>query len=497
MRQRTVDFNSVLKGLNLLVACGTLLVSRELDANPYVNSGTIVLATLLCLQTHVALTLERRRRDPFILLLAFSMIFYYSLRIITLTLYPFSAVFERFPYSPADSNYALFFIFVANVFLYSGFYLVRSETDLTVRLDGWKATSPARVVALLIAAIAFGYLSEGFWTEETIPRALDFLAIFFTPEIIVLLVLAYLLVYRRSLGRGFALTVAILLAVEMTMHTLVGSRSAVVGFIYSCLFVGLALRGSVAVKRKTLVLGVLLLPILVAVLVASFAISTFNRVTKESGSVLNLRSGFELASQLDQQPIDLSLDLVLPPIFARAGFFDFSAEVIAHRAQYQSVINPAAYAKSIIDNVLTPGFDVFDYPKIGNALQFVYLGWGTPQKTQVTLYYQSDQLGVYGEFYGLFGWVSLPLLFVLAVIFKRVYVGLQSSNPYRLVAKRAVMLFIFKKLVDSFGIDWIILDTLPLVSAIVLYSWFFSAKRIAAPPRNSPSGGELPGYATL
>jgi hypothetical protein len=480
---RTIDFNSLLRVANLVVAVGIVLAFREAQANPYVNEGTIALAILLCMQTHLALVLERRRRDPFIFLLAFSMTFYFSLRILTLTLYPHSDVFDRYPYDARDSSYALVFILIANVFLYGGFYLVRFKGSLQVPTGGWRARAPSRVIALLIAAICFGYLREGFWTaEDEVPRVVDFLALFFSPDIIALFSLTYYLVFRQSLGRNFGLAIALLLVLEMAVHTLFGSRSAVVGFIYSCLFVALALWGCIELRRKYVFMGAALLPVLVALLVVSFVLSTFNRTNKELGSVLTLGSAFRLATEWQsQKPLTADLDVVLPPIFSRAGFFDYSAEVIAHRQHYLSVINPVSYAKSVIDNVLTPGFDVFDYPKISNALRFAYEDLGIPEKSQVDFSYLSDQLGLYGEFYGLFGYGSLPMLFLMALILKGIYVRLHSDNPFRLVAERAVLLYVFKKIIDSYGMDWTILETLPLLTALVAYAWFFKGRRIILP----------------
>jgi hypothetical protein len=479
---RTIDFNSLLRVANLLVAVGTLLAFRQAQANPYVNEGTIALAMLLCLQTDLALVLERRRRDPFILLLAFSMTFYYSLRILTLTVYPYSDVFGRYPYDARDSSYALVFILIANIFLYGGFYLVRFKGDLHVPTDGWRARAPSRVIALLIAAICFGYLREGLWTEDTVPRIVGFIAVFFTPDIIVLFSLTYYLVFRQTLGRGFALAIALLLLIEMAVHTLLGSRSAIVGFIYSCLFVALALWGCIKLPRKYVFLGVALLPVLIALLVVSFALSTFNRANKELGSVLTLGSAIPLAAEwYGQHPVKDELDVVLPRIFGRAGFFDYSAEIIAHRQHYLSVISLGTYGKSVIDNILTPGFDVFDYPKISNALRFVYDELGTPTKLDINLSYLSDQLGLYGEFYALFAYGSLPILFLMALVLKGVYVRLHSSNPFRLAAKRAVLLYIFKKIVDSYGMDWTMLEALPLLTALVAYAWFFMGRRISLP----------------
>src|SRR5262249_27795051 len=137
--------------------------------------------------------------------------------------------------------------------------------------------------------------------------------------------------------------------------------------------------------------------------------------------------------------------------------------------------------RSIVDNLLTPGFDVYDQPKIANSLQFVYFGLGAPSKMEANEVYQSDQLGIYGEFYALFGYGCLPLLFLIGLLLKRTYVRLHSTNPFTLAAKRAVTLFIFMKLIDSFGIDWVLIESLPLVAAIYAYSVFFAGRRITEP----------------
>jgi hypothetical protein len=113
-------------------------------------------------------------------------------------------------------------------------------------------------------------------------------------------------------------------------------------------------------------------------------------------------------------------------------------------------------------------------------LRFVYQGLGAPSKEWVVAdNYQSDQLGIYGEFYGLFGYGCLPLLFLVAFAFKCAYVRLTDRTPFNLAMKRAIVLFVFVWTIDSFGVDWTILEALPLVVAMFIYAPFFSSKRAA------------------
>lgn len=497
VKTRAVDFNTLLKVANLVVTGLVLFGYGEAKNNDYLDQQTIVLAALLGAQTHLALMIERRRRDPFVILLAFEMIFYYSLRIFTLTMYPFSSVFERYSYAVSDTNYALTFILIANLFLYAGFFLGHARGNAQ-RIDshGWRATSPALAVALLIAAILFGYLTGRYWTEDNVPRAFHFLILILAPNIVVLMALSYYFLYRRSLGKKFALAIAILILLEMIVHTLIGSRSAIVGFILNWMMVTLAIAGCIQFSRKFVALGVILFPVLVLLLVASFAISTYNRAARELGSTMDIRRAIELVQESGSLlSADMSLDVLVPPIAARAGFFDFAAEIIAHRDQYRELLSLSTYGKSIIDNVLTPGFDVFDQPKTSNALQFAYRGWGAPSKQQVPDSYQSDQLGIYGEFYALFGYLSLPMLFVFAYVLKRLYVGLRSSNPFIHTLKRLVVLFVFIRTLDSFGFDWTVSETLPLVAAMVMYIVFFSSRRVRQEEQNPPAATVPPPLA--
>lgn len=483
MRDKSLDLNSVLRGANLMVAVAIVLLFGEAEHNPYLDRTTLLLGLLLCAQTQAALWLERRQRDPFVILLALEMIVYYSLRLVTLTLYQFSGVFDRFPYGPADSNRALVLILIANLFLYGALYLVKFKNNLTVTAAGWRPTAPGRTVFLLLAAVLIGYSAVSYSDPEQSSNLASLLSFFFEPRTVIMMALAYYVLFRQQLSRNFALAIAALIVIEMAVHTLAGSRSAIVAFVEICLMVVLAIRGAIHFRRKSLVLAVALSPLIVLLLVVSFAISTYNRAHRETGASFDFSQALTSAGESGAGDLAVgpALDVVLSTLFARAGFFDFSAEIIAHREEYRSVLNLPAYFKSIVDNDLTPGFDVYDQPKTALALQFVYRGWGVPSKEDTAEEYQSDQLGIYGEFYALFGYGAFPLLFFTAYLLKLLFVHLRSVNPFTHAMQRVVVLFVFVDLLHSYGIDWVIQETIPLAAAIFIYGFFFAAKRVADP----------------
>lgn len=494
----SVDVNSLLKAANAVVAGLLVFTLLGANANEYVDKPTVGLALVLTVQTHIALTLERLRRDPFAILLTFAMIFYFSFRVFTLTLFPFSIVFDRFGFDPGDANFALAFIIAASSLMYAGLIAVRFRPARAGDTSEWRGSSPRTVVAVMIVTFGLAYFSGNYWLSGGLPRAITVLRVLLSPDIVVSMALAYYLVFRDSLSRGAVIAIAVVLVLEITAHTLWGSRSAFIYFAQTFLLVALAVGGVVKLKRRHVAVGVALLPLVFMLMVLTFAISTYNRLIRSATSdtqSLNIGAALLSAKEGSSEVIKQGVDVLLPPVLARAGFFDFSAEVIAHRDQYGRVVNLPAYGKSIIDNVLTPGFDVFDQPKTANALRFVYQDVEEPSKAAVESAYQSDQLGIYGELYTLFGFGSLPLFFLLPYMLKRLYVGLRSANPFSLAMKRVVILVIFVRGIDSFGLDWIAGDMVPFVVAVWLYSVFFSARRIAGRAPNLVHDGLPPGVA--
>jgi hypothetical protein len=51
--------------------------------------------------------------------------------------------------------------------------------------------------------------------------------------------------------------------------------------------------------------------------------------------------------------------------------------------------------------------------------------------------------------------------------------------------KRVVLLFVFERILDSFGVDWTIEETIPLLVAIFIYALFFAIR----PSRTTESPG--------
>lgn len=485
MKARRVDLNSILQIANIAVSLFIVFVLLRLqtEVHDYINWHTAALGLLLALQTHLALLVERHRRDPFVLIWSFGTILYFSLRICTLYLYPVSAVFDRFHFDAADMNYGLGFVLVANLFLYAGLFSVRLKSDDHVGSRDRRATSPLLVLVLLTVTVIITYL--GSRDAAGMPRAIASLAVLLSPLIIVTMALTYWLLFRRTLSAGFKLSLAALILIEIIAHTLWGSRSAVVGFVQMYLLVSFGVIGAVTFSRRLVVWGLVAAPLMAVLLVGAFAVATFMRVNKDSGMAFDFGGAISNVGEAVRSTLGGPVaEVVIGNVLARAGFLDFSVEAIAHREEYSTVVNLPAYARSLVDNVLTPGFDLFDQPKIANSLLFVYRGWGAPSKRSVDTVggYQSDQIGLYGELYILLGFASLPVFLLFGWGVKRFYSSLRGRNPYLLAMARVMVLSFFVRTIDSFGFDWTVGEMVPLVVATFLYSVLF-ASHVPKKPR--------------
>lgn len=469
-------FSTLLLRINLLVIVSSVLSFALQGGNKYVNLGTVGWGVALAIQTHLLLQNKPMQRDPFKTLIAISMIGFYSFRILTLTLIPYSSVFDRFSFGPESLNDAIFFIILANCFLYAGLYCVGGDAGQPIRMGNWKAVPSLKPILLFTASIVFTYSKAHYWNVETIPRGAMFLVLFMLSEIVMKAILVYLLIYWTSLELRHRIGLVFLLLIETAAHTLGGSRGAVYTLGLQLLVVSLAILGTLDIPKRL----VRWMPALFAI-VAGFAFVTFNvgnhvRNNSPTGYVQAIELAHDSLLNQHQSTPDPNL---LRHVFNRLGFLDMSAEIIANHDRYDSVISFSSYGKSIVDNLLTPGFDIFNQPRISHSMKFVYADHGAPTKDMVEQDYQSDQLGIYGELFILFGaYLSLPVFFALGFLFKSIYVGLRGGDPFVHGMKRVVVLTLFVMTINSFGFDWIMIEILPVVVSIYLYRYFLPSRQI-------------------
>lgn len=469
-----IDFNKILKITNVIVL---IFLWHSYFNNPqseYVNLRTVLLASALSFQIAFFLLFEARKRDPFVLLLCLQMTVYFLFRVVTLINYEFSYVFLRYPFSAKELNYALFFILIANTVFYIGLTINSLRFNKINSILDIKPVKPYLLIVVILIGYFFSFYQKlGLASLEILFGMI--LSLFINLGTILFMVIVFLLLFKAKINNKVRIISIIAIALMVILQTLTGSRSAILGLINYLIFALLAIHDHVKVKTKYLILGSFLLPIMLGI----FAITTFLRPRLENRAVIGSET-FSVLKEFDfQGTVSEGSNLVLAGVFDRIGFLDYCAETISNADQYSQIFNPVYYFKSIVDNILTPGFTVFDTPRVSNATTFVYNNIGVPSLSKVNEAYQSDEFTLYGEFYALFGkWFSLIPIFFLGFFFKSIYLNLNQNNIYQFYLKRALILFVFYGTLNSFGLDWILLDVVAIFFTYQIFKRFFKFKEI-------------------
>lgn len=464
-----IDLNRILQILNWGILGLLWSIYFIIGDSLYVNFNSILLGTLLSFQVGVFLLVERKKRDPFVILLCLQMIVYFLFRIVTLLNYSFSNVFLRYPFTVSDLNYALIFIITANFVFYLGLSIRGLKSSIFTELHSKNPKKTYLVFLLIAIAYFFAFYDKvGLSFLEEIMSMIQSLIV--NLGTMMFMTIVYLLLFKYRINKFTKQLVVASIIIMVIIQTLTGSRSGILSIVNYLIFALLAIYDFIKVKKRYLVGSILLLPLMIII----FAVSTYLRPRLENRGKIGEET-FEVVKEFDLvETATEGSDLVLMGVFDRIGFLDYCAETITNTDKYAVIFNPVFYFKSIVDNILTPGFTVFDTPRVSNAMSYIYNGRGTPSLSKVSEAYQSDEFTLYGEFYALFGkWFSLIPLFFLGVFFKMLYLSLNPNNFYQFYLKRAIILFVFYGTLNSFGLDWILLDVTAIFFTYKLFKRFF------------------------
>lgn len=473
-KSKLVDLNSILKWLNGIFCFLFILSYLNNGPTKYVNSYTIIIGVLLSFQIGFFLFIEKRRRDPFLILLCFQMVAFFILRILTLSLDFYSVVFDRFPFNANNLNYALVFIICANFSLFAGLSLNNKKLSKINPIDEIKSEPYKTYTVVIVLFIGYMLAFAGILNLVAIGAVFNILSgLFIKLSVILFMILLYMFVFKNKLNKTTFIILSFGLILFILIQTLTGSRSAIISIINLSIFSLLAIHSCIKIKKWTIAGLVVLVPLMVSF----FLIATFLRPRLQENRTVIGKDTFEVLSDFNIiEIIKEDTYLLLSPIFDRIGFLDYTAETIANSEKYKSILSVQYFLKSIIDNVVTPGFDVFDVPLESNAMRFLYLPeFGTPLKSNVTPEsYHSDEFTFYGEFYVMFGkWFSLIPIFFIGFIIKRIYFKITDKYEYFAIFKRGIVIAIFYTLLNSFGIDWLLLDLLGFIFTYNIFKIFF------------------------
>jgi len=437
-----IDFSSFLMWGNAAVAAAILVLFFFRGQNDYVNVYTACLSLAFAAQTHFFLSVTRKSPDPFLLLLVIHAICFYEFRVATLLWDPWSMVLVRNPLSAADLNDCLIFVIMANMAVFLGLAIRPDNSQETISSRPSANASVRVFVPVFLFFIAI-ILEPGFKALEGLN---GYLGVVLNSEVMLLFSIVLLILYYGAMSRWQKILILCVVLGFIACRASTGSRSAILLFLFFSFCAWFAVKGHVVFKKK---------------LYAAVAIAVLCSVLLFIPATL-MRPGYSSVPYSQRKPVRYQT------ILDRIGFLDMSTDMIANSLRYGQVVNFEYYFKSIIDNGLTPGFNIFDAPKAANAISYVYREKPGLSLKAVTSLYQSDMLTLYGEAYILFGPLAgLAWIFALSFLFQAVYRRLDGGDPFRSAALRAAILVIFYTyFLESLGMDWLVVF---IVRGIVPY----------------------------
>lgn len=465
------DFNSILKVTNLVLCILSIYFYSLHSTNEYVDQFTIFLAVIIALENIVMLFYEKKKRNPFIVILIFVTTLFYLGRITTLVASPFSLTFQKLSINYEDLNYSLIFIILSNASIFLGLYIGKKFTSkiksVKIRLYSVRKTSNLIIIIFLLGALTFLNIF-GLSAGEL---GAFLILLFLHSEVVLLFTFCYLVYYYDNISKKIFWVIIISIVIYILLVTLSGSRSALLTIFYLLLFSILVVKKRFLISKVYIYISLILFP----VSIIFFIYSTFNRdfEVKENNP-------FVVYTLLKEHDVltDEKLSLFYNRIYDRIGFLDYSTALVSKPELYEGAINISYYTRSIIDNLLTPGFDIFDTAKASNVIGSLSNHEAIPNKKQAALSYQSDMMGIYGEYYVLFfGYAAIFSFFLTSFTFQCLYDRVGRNDLFLRFLYQSIVLMIYTTWLLSFGTDWIFIELFTsLITCFFIKRFYLSSK---------------------
>lgn len=489
LRDRKVyDLNSLLKLCNICICVIAIIFFINVGDNNYVDQNTLYLLCILGAQNILILMYEKRKRDPFIIVLMFNNLAFYMVRVATLLYTEWSLALNRYSITSNEVNYSLIFIIFSNAAIFLGLCTARGKIiSRGIDYIKEKPASPKVIIALSIILILFN--SFMLMRLDFLGRIKSFLGgIFANRYILIFLVILYLIINFRKITSIHKIYLISVVTFFIITLTLIGSRSGVLTIFLYTLFGFLSVKGRVLISNKHILIAIGLLVISIFL----FLSATFIRKIDYKPYTVITMERWDAATDFRAYTTIEDTKLFLSPLFDRVGFLDYATDLIINKEKYSKIISPVYYFKSIIDNGLTPGFNIFDVPKSSNALRYIYLGLSDhPTHKDVVEEYSSDMFTVYGEYYVLFGgYLALIFIFIFSYIFKTLYLRIKNKDLFLFFLYRALVLLIFHNWLSSFGMDWVLSELIEILIPVFLFQNFFRMRSL----KNVTKAGFRPIY---
>jgi len=464
------DLNSLIIIGNITVCALSIYLYSKIGGNRYVDISTVILLCIFGAGNLLILLYEKKKRDPFILLLLLITLGFYMGRVVTLLYDPWSRILAMFSFTSDDLNYSLIFIMLSNVSIVLGLSMAGGNIPYIKKgiINSYTANT-RKIIVIILFAVLISYCLQ--LLPNTFSRFAGYIMLFVNLEVLLLFTFTYLAMNFSKISNTNRIVLLIWPTIFILTTTLSGSRSALLAMAFFIMFAIISLKGKIILNKKILLLSVTIIPVSLILYISATYLRDrdvqYLAITKR----LTILKEADLIGSNDIRSL-------LRPIFERIGYLDYSAILIRNQERFSKIINFQYYFESIIDNALTPGFNVFDTIKISLAIPHVSRMESIPtHREKRQMGYHSTMPTVYGEYYVLFyGYLALIFLFISSYIFKKIYLSIRSKDALLFYLYRALVFYVFFMWLTSFGMDSVIFDLSCIIISVGLLKSFYKIK---------------------
>ena len=259
---KKISLNSLLQIFNLFIFISSKIVFDIWGENEFVNEKTIILTQFFCLFIFAILTIERKRKNPFIILLSIFLLLFYLFRIPTLTMTSFSRSIELSGYiTNYDFNHAFLYIFLSSIFLSLGLFfyrvdskLYRSSNIFYINNNYYKIFSLITISLLstIVTRLSIGFLDNAI---------LNYFLRIYPYNTIMLFSLVYIFTIERyGIKKSSSKLIKISLLIMFLIITLIGGRKFIFNIFLFTLIVLLVIDRKISFKISYIIALVFIVP---------------------------------------------------------------------------------------------------------------------------------------------------------------------------------------------------------------------------------------------
>ena len=440
---------------------------------------TIIIFTLSCLLS-MFLYFSKRANNPLLLILIYHLITYYFLRIISIQYFEYSSVFDRFSGLKTDDVFeGVIIIFFSIAAMFFGWYLAQISNS-SKREVKYYDTLPFNRISSIIVFYGFsiGLRLLVNHTDLGNNSILNiFSAFLFEPLILFFPILVYFIFTNFAQKIASVVFLFLFLFYLLYSVTYIGTRGDLVYLIEVIFFILLA-SNKLSIKRSLFWPMIVILPLTIFIVLNLYVFATLQRQVISNQNV----QSSNIITQFTERYSSIDISYFISHAAARIGSFDYTIEILANKDKYKNIFNIEYYSQAVVDNVLTPGYDIYDTPRVGQSLVFNYsdLNNGFQSRKFLSLENSahSDEITIIAEVYALMGWASTLFFFVISFFITKIY-NINSKINFKSILVKSVILLFVSKSFHSFGLDWILVDLVKYLLILVpVYLMFFCRVRI-------------------